>query len=227
MKINYYNLKMPLHLIAQCCACKGRISLDLYAIKSNHGYSGQRFVYDHFDVNVDHESSIGFLGINWSNKIKVEAIYKPEGCSQMIIDKTFDGDNMEYQNYKIFNNKYVFHARISDYRNKNPDIGFSHQEDIEYNERREQQRLEQLRREQERREEQQRQLKKEYELRLSKLKQKEKVEEEERKNDLKLLEQKCKKNKKTTFKRHKKLITLDIDEIFDIEKNIQISKSDR
>ena len=67
---------MPLHLIAQCCACKGSISQDLWAIIRNHGYSGNKFVCEHFDVNIDHESSLGFLGIGigWSNKIKVEAI---------------------------------------------------------------------------------------------------------------------------------------------------------
>ena len=220
---------MPLHLIAQCCACKGSISKDLYAIKRNHGYSGNKFVCEHFDVNIDHESSLGFLGIGigWSNKIKVEAIYKPEDIKQVIIDKTFDRNNMEFQNFKIFSKKFVFHARISDTRYNNPDIGFSQQEEIEYNERREQQKLEQLKREQERREEEQRQLQRESDLRLSKLKQKEKEEEEERQNDLKLLEEKCKKNKKTTFKRQNKLITLDADEIFDFEESILISKGGR
>ena len=220
---------MPLHLIAQCCACKGSISQDLWAITRNHGYSGNKFVCEHFDVNIDHESSLGFLGIGigWSNKIKVEAIYKPENIKQVIIDQTFDRNYMEYQNFKIFSKKFVFHARISDTRYNNPDIGFSQQEEIEYNERREQQRLEQLKREQERREEKQRQLQRESNLRLGKLIEKEKEEEEERQNDLKLLEEKCKKNKKTTFKRQKKLITLDVDEIFDFEESILISKGGR
>ena len=216
---------MPLHLIAQCCACKASLFLDLYAIKSNHGYSGIRFVCEHFDVNIDHESSIGNFGFGWYNKIKVEAIYRPDGRKKVIIDKTFNKNDMEFQRHEIFSNKIVFHARISDYRNNNPDIGFKFQEEIEYNERREQQRLEQLRREQERREEEQKELQKEREMHLKKLKEEEKKEEEERKNDLKLLEEKCKKNKKTIFKKHKKLITLDVDEIFDFEKSILISKS--
>ena len=101
---------MPLHLIAQCCACKRSISQDLWAITRNHGYSGNKFVCEHFDVNIDHESSLGFLGIGigWSNKIKVEAIYKPEYIKQVIIDQTFDRNYMEYQNFNIFSKNLFF-----------------------------------------------------------------------------------------------------------------------
>ena len=216
---------MPLHLIGQCCACKNSIDQDLYAIKHNHGYAERRSVCEHFDVIIDHESSIGFFGIGWSNKIKVEAILKPGEIRQEIINRTFDGNNMEAQDYAKFSNKFVFHVRISDHRNNKPDVGFKYQDEIEYNERREQLKLEQLKREQERREEQQRQLQRECELRLNQLKEKEKEEEEERKNDLKLLEEKCKSKKKTKFKKIKKLISLDVDEIFDFEESIHICKS--
>ena len=217
---------MPLHLIAECCKCKKSISQNVWAIMWNHYYAEKKDVCEHFYVKIDHESSIGFLGIGWSNKIKVEAFYKPGGGeSKVIIDKTFDGSNMEYQDHAKFSGKIVFHARISHYEDKKPDVGFKFQEEIEYNERREQQKLEQLKREQERREEQQKQLQRECESRLDKLKQKEKEEEEERKNDLKLLEEKCKRKKKTMFKKIKKLITLDVDEIFDFEESIKICKS--
>jgi len=218
---------MPLHLIAQCCKCKSSISLDLWSIKRNNGYSGKRYVCEHFDVNIYHESSTGFLGIGWRNTIKVTAYYKPVYCNKEIINRTFSKGDTEFENYQTFSNQAVFHARISDDRGKWPTIGNNRQNDIEYNEKREQQRREQEERARKRREEQQRQLQRECDLQLSRLIEKEKEEEEERKNDLKLLEEKCKRNKKTTFRRHKHIIKLDINGIFDMERKLQICKSGR
>ena len=205
---------MPLHFIGECCKCESKIYKDLWAIKKNHGYSGKIRVCTHFDIDIDHESETGFLGWKWKNTIKVTAYYKPNYESKVIINRTFDKDNMEYQDYGIFSNKVVFHARISDSKNNDPTIGSRYQKEIEYNERREQQR----------REAQQKQLQRECDLQLSRLLEKEEEEEEERKNDLKLLEEKCIANKKTTFKRHNKLINLDIDGIFDLERRRLISK---
>ena len=54
---------MPLHLIAECCKCHCLISPDIWTIRQNHVYSGKKFVYSHFDVDIDHESSTGFLGL--------------------------------------------------------------------------------------------------------------------------------------------------------------------
>ena len=217
---------MPLHLIGQCCKCKGSISVDLWSIKRNHGYSEERYVCQHFNIDIDHESKTGFFGLGWSNKITVKAKYKPSGESKVIISRTFNRSYMEFQDYKVFANKVVFHARVSDSRNNYPTVGSNYQKDIEYNEKREEERRE---RERKRREEQQRQLQRECNLKLSKLIEKEKEEEKEekRKNDLKLAEKKYKRNKKTTFRRHRHIIDLDVDGIFDLERRRQICKSDR
>ena len=218
---------MPLYLIAQCCKCKGSISKDIWAIKWNHGYLGRRYVCGHFDVEIDNESSTGVFGMGWWNTITVIAYYKPCDCRKEIFRYTFKKSDTEYQDYKIFNNKVVFHARVSDDSNNYPDVGNNRQNDIEYHERREQERGEQERRKLKRREEQQRQLQRECDLQLGKLIEKEKEEEEERKNDLKLLEEKCKRNKKTTFRRHTHIINLDINGIFDLERRRLICKSDK
>ncbi len=122
---------MPLHLICECCKCKQSFSQDLWSISIDNSYSDQRYVCSHFDVEIKHESSIGFWGIGWKNKITITANYKPDSSRKVIIDKTFDSYNTEYQNYSIFDNKVVFHARISDYKDNYPNIGFSRQEDIE------------------------------------------------------------------------------------------------
>jgi len=214
---------MPLHLIGECCKCKERVYKDLWAIKKNHGYRESTYVCSHFNVEIDHESSTGICGWGWRNKITVTAYYKPDGQRKDIIDRTFNRNDMEYQNYEVFSNKVVFHARISDSRGNAPTVGNNCQIDIEYNERREQQRLERERRERERREEKKRQLQRECDLKLKKLIEEEKKKEEERKNDLILLEEKCK--RKTTSRRHQRIINLDIDGIFDLERRKLISKS--
>lgn len=143
---------MPLHLIAECCKCHSFISQDLWAITQNHSYSGKKFVCSHFDVDIDHESSVGFFGFGWRNKITIKVYYKPECCIKKIIDMTFDIHNTEYQDYVVFSDKFIFHARISDFRDNYPTIGNNLQNEIEYKENFEQERLEQLRREQQRRE---------------------------------------------------------------------------
>ena len=101
---------MPLHLICECCKCKQSFSQDLWSISIDNSYSDR---------------------IGWKNKIAITANYKPDSSRKVIIDKTFDSYNTEYQNYSIFDNKVVFHARISDYKDNYPNIGFSRQEDIE------------------------------------------------------------------------------------------------
>ena len=133
---------MPLHLIGQCCKCKSFLYFDLWSIAKNHKYSNEsRYVCEHFDVEIDHESKIGFFGIGWSNKIKVTAEYKPNYESKVIINETFNKNHTESENYEKFSNKVVFHARISDYKNRKPTKGFSVQDDIEYEEKREQEEL--------------------------------------------------------------------------------------
>ena len=178
---------MPLYLIAQCCKCKGSISKDIWAIKWNHGYLGRRYVCEHFDVEIDNESSPGILGWKWRNTITVIAYYKPCYCRKVIFTRTFNKGNTEYQDYKIFNNKVVFHARVSDDYNQYPDIGNNHQNDIEYNEKREQQRRERERRERERREEQRRQLQRECDLQLGNLIEREKEKEKEKEEKDKMI----------------------------------------
>ena len=143
---------MPLHLIAECCKCHCLISQDIWTIRQNHGYSGKKFVCSHFDVDIDHESSTGFLGLGWRNKITIKACYKPENSSKIIISRTFYVSNTEYEDYQVFSDKVVFHARISDFTNNYPTIGNNRQNEIEYKENLEHERLERLRKEQQRRE---------------------------------------------------------------------------
>ena len=91
--------------------------------------------------------------MEWRNRIIIKANYKPECCTKILIDRTFNKNNTEYQDYKVFSDKVVFHARISDFRNNYPTIGNYRQNEIEYKERWEHERLEHLRREQQRKEE--------------------------------------------------------------------------
>ena len=158
---------MPLHLICECCKCKESLSQDLWAISRNHKYAESRYLCEHFDVEIDHVSKTGFFGIGWSNEITVRARYKPTGTKKNVISRTFSKNSMEYQNYIKFN-KVVIHARISDYRDNYPTIGYSVQDDIEYNEERERQRQEKLRLQRQRREEMRRQeeMQRQEELRL-------------------------------------------------------------
>ena len=124
---------MPLHLICECCKCKERLYQDIWAISRDNSYSAPRYVCSHFDAEIEHKSSIGFYGLGWRNTITIRANYKPDSSSKIIIDRTFDSNNTEFQNYAIFDNKIVFHARISDFKDNYPNIGFSLQKDIENN----------------------------------------------------------------------------------------------
>lgn len=146
---------MPLHFIGQCCKCKSSISQDLWSIARNHKYSEKRYVCAHFDVEIDHESTIGFFGIGWSNTIKITAYYKDYNQSKTVINRTFKKNDTEYENYVKFN-KIVFHARISDYSGNYPTCGNTIQDDIDYNENKiqeERKKMEQKRREEKQREE--------------------------------------------------------------------------
>ena len=183
---------MPLYLICQCCKCGHSESYSLWSISSDHKYSYFRYFCQHFNVDLDHESSTGFFGIKWWNKITIRAEYKPTGQRQTIISKTFSRGDTEYENYKVFNKKVVFEARISDYKGQYPNNGTNKQKDIEYDEEREQERLNQLRLERERQEKLRR------ELEQKELEEKCKTIEEKRKNDLILLKKKRNKKLNTT-----------------------------
>ena len=105
---------MPLHLIFQCCKCKNSLSHDIWSISRNHKYSDSKYVCEHFDVIIDHESSCGFFGLEWRNEITIKAYCKIYNNTKTVIDRTFNINFMEYQDYTRFNN-IVCHARISDY----------------------------------------------------------------------------------------------------------------
>ena len=123
---------MPLYFIGECCKCKESVYQDLWSISRDHKYSESRYVCSHFDVEIDHQSSIGFWGIGWRNTITIRAHYKPSGTKKTVISKTFNSNNTEYQDYAVFDNKVVFHGRISDYDGRYPDCGNSIQNDIEH-----------------------------------------------------------------------------------------------
>ena len=123
---------MPLYFIGECCKCKENVYQDLWSISRDHKYSESRYVCSHFNVEIDHQSSIGLCGIGWRNTITIRAYYKPSGTTKNIISRTFRRNDTEYQSYAVFSNKVVFHGRISDYDGRYPDCGNSIQNDIEY-----------------------------------------------------------------------------------------------
>ena len=143
---------MPLHIIYECCKCKIKDNLSIWSIKSDHGYSYNRYLCEHFDVDIEHKSSIGFFGIGWRNEIKVYATYKKNSSRRLLINRTFSINETEYQNYIKIDNV-VIHARISDYKDINPICGKNIQRnlDIEYNTKLERQRQEERREEERRR----------------------------------------------------------------------------
>ena len=93
---------MPLYLVFQCCKCKQSLSKDLWSIAKDHYYYETRYVCEHFDVIIDHKSSIGFFGIGWSNEITITAECKEYYCRKDVIHKTFNSSCTEYQNYSRF-----------------------------------------------------------------------------------------------------------------------------
>ena len=82
---------MPLHLIFQCCKCKGYLTHDLWSITRNHKYTYSKYACNHFNIIIDHESIWGFR-FAWRNEIKIKADTK------IVINKTFKRDSIEYQN---------------------------------------------------------------------------------------------------------------------------------
>ena len=95
---------MPLHLIFQCCKCKKYLCHDIWSIARNHKYSDSKYVCQHFNVIIDHESSCGFLGIGWRNKITIEAYCKTYYDTKTVFSKTFNKNYTEHQSYARFNN---------------------------------------------------------------------------------------------------------------------------
>ena len=142
---------MPLYIVYECCKCNIKDNFSIWSIKSNNGYSYNRYLCEHFNIDIDHESSIGFFGIGWANKIKVYVNYKKYNSRLELINRTFSRNNTEYQNYIEIDGA-VIHARISDYKNQNPICGKQIQQnlDIEYNVKLERQK-QKKRREEERR----------------------------------------------------------------------------
>ena len=143
---------MPLHLIAECCKCHCFISQDIWTIRQNHGYSGKKFFVVILMQILIMKVVQDFQDWGWRNKITIKACYKTENSSKIIISRTFYVSNTEYEDYQVFSDKVVFHARISDFMNSYPTIGNNRQNEIEYKENLEHERLERLRREQQRRE---------------------------------------------------------------------------
>ena len=104
---------MPLHIICQCCKCKSEFIFHLWAITINHKYANEsKYICCHFDVEIDHESNIGFFGLGWSNHIIIKAFDKKNNEKKIIIDHMFNDKFTEYQNFVIFSNEIVLHARI-------------------------------------------------------------------------------------------------------------------
>ena len=125
---------MPLHIRCQCCKCKSVFILHLRAITINHKYANEsKYICCHFDVEIDHESNIGFFGLGWSNHIIIKAFDKKNNEKKIIIDHMFNDKFTEYQNFVIFSNKIVFHARISDFKGNYPSNGFKVQEKMNSN----------------------------------------------------------------------------------------------
>lgn len=210
---------MPLHLIFQCCKCRNTLSHDLWSIARNHKYADSKYVCQHFDVIIDHESEWGF-GFAWRNEIIIRAYCKINYITKTVIDRTFNRNFTEYQNYARFNN-IVCHARISDYRGNYPSCGFNLQDEIEYDELMEQQRREERERERER--ERRRQYERDLTLQLETMIERGRNEEAQHQNELTILKEECNK-KKNKFKSRIKLIELNIEKIFEQMYDITIEK---
>ena len=210
---------MPLYAICQCCKCKKSVSQDLWSISRDHKYSGSRYVCEHFDVDIDHESRIGF-GFNWRNTITISAYYKPNYESRVIINRTFKRNDTEFQDYVRFSNKAVFHARVSDYRGQYPSCGYNAQNDIDYNESREQERREQKRKE----EEQKR--KEEEQKKINEIIESKKMNSEEKTKQILIILDKKNSREEITSNLVLNQIsrTRNIREIFDIDKEFNLSK---
>ena len=207
---------MPLHLIVQCCKCKESLSHDIWSIARNHKYADSKYLCSHFSVTIDHESSCGFFGINWRNKIVISAYCKENYLTRTIINSTFNRSFMEHEDYAKFGN-IVCHARISDSRGNYPYKGFNIQNEIEneYNERIERQKREEM--------ERKRQEERDMQLQLDNMIERGREEELLRNNEIQIVKEETKKKKK--FKSHIKLIELDIDKIFENMYDIKIEKA--
>ena len=132
---------MPLHIIFQCCKCKRSLSQDLWSVARDHKYADTKYVCPHFNVIIDHRSSCGLLGLGWRNEINIKAYCKVYDNTKTVIDRTFNKNLLEYEDYSRFNN-IVCHARISDYRCNYPNCGFNLQNEMEYDEKMEQEKRE-------------------------------------------------------------------------------------
>ena len=206
---------MPLYIIYECCKCKIKDNFSIWSIKSDHGYSYDRYLCEHFDVDIDHKSNIGFLGIGWSNKIKVYVTYKKYGSRLELINYTFSRNDTEHEKHIEIDNV-VIHARISDYKNRNPTHGNNIQRklDIEYNAKLERQREEERRREEER----------DLQRQIDRMIEKGKSSEEQRKNELKILKEESI-TKRKVYQNHKKLSNIDFEKIFNKLRNKEILKT--
>ena len=132
---------MPLYFTWECLKCKINGKQNLWAISNNHKYSDEKYFCPHFNIIIDTVSNIGFLGFGWSNQITIKTIYKPNNSIKILINKTFNVEYTEHQNYALFGDV-VIHGRISDYPGYYPTIGNNIQEVIDYNKKLEQQRKE-------------------------------------------------------------------------------------
>ena len=99
---------MPLYIIFQCCKCHSNYYLDLWTISPNHKYSLEpKYVCCHFDMEIDHESNLGFFGLGWSNHIIITAYNKYSKEKKIISTKhlikiTQNMKNMEYFPINMF-----------------------------------------------------------------------------------------------------------------------------
>jgi len=119
IKKKFKKLKIPLHIICQCCKCKSIFILHLWAVSINHKNANKfEYICCHFDVKIDHESNIGFFGLGWSNHIIIKALDKKSNEKKIIIDH-------------MFNDKFT--ERISDFKGNYPSNGFKVQEKMNSN----------------------------------------------------------------------------------------------
>jgi len=74
IKKKFKKLKIPLHIICQCCKCKSIFILHLWAVSINHK-NANKFEY---------------ICLGWSNHIIIKALDKKSNEKKIIIDHMFN-----------------------------------------------------------------------------------------------------------------------------------------
>ena len=118
---------MSLYFTWECMKCKCIGTQILLDESNNPKYSDERNFCQHFNISMD----VSNIGKGRSNQITIKAIYKPNNSIKTLIDKSFNEEYTEYQNYTLFGDV-ILHGRISENKGLSPIIGNYIQQANEY-----------------------------------------------------------------------------------------------